>query len=69
VDGIGILIAKLLNYLLDPVEFFSSSKISYHTLKTATTVSFTQRSWTGAYSKAPTFRLSYNLSFKARWIL
>ena len=34
VHGIGIVVAQLLYDLLDPVEFFSSSKITNNSLKT-----------------------------------
>jgi hypothetical protein len=39
-DGIGILVAQLLYDPLDPIKFFSSSKVSNNAFKAMTTVSF-----------------------------
>ena len=38
-DGIGKVIAKLLNYLLDSIKFLGGSKISNDTLETVDMVS------------------------------
>jgi hypothetical protein len=71
VYSVGILIAQLLNDLLDPVKFLCSSEIPNNTLETARASAALKlyASEIDAYSRAPTLRLSYNLSFKARWML
>lgn len=70
VDSVSIIVAKLLYDLLDLFKFFSCSEISNDTLKTVNFVSLVlNREGFQAYSRAPTFRLSYSLSFKARWML
>jgi hypothetical protein len=58
-NGICVVVAKLLNDLLDPLEIFVCDKISNGTLKAGGKVrDFRQRPGLLSYSKAPTFRLS-----------
>jgi hypothetical protein len=73
VDGVGIVVTQLLDDFFDPIEFLGCCKISNDPFQATDIVNMVRFLWSfvedvEAYSNAPTFRLSYSLSFRARWI-
>lgn len=74
-DGICKVVAQLLNNFLDAVKFFGGGEIPDDTFEAIQVVSFEVEEvevgerGKDAYSSAPTFLLSYSLSFSARWML